>query len=214
MEAMFDLEQQNPLASNDPRVWDRLLDALGPPALIVVIEARMSRALAHRLRPEDVLQEALLQVWRGRERIEWRGLDAFRSYFLSVIDNRLRDLADHENALKRGGGAPRPLVSQLLAEDEGARGFLEGLQTTTPSRIAAVRERADAMHAALSSLPEGLRDVVRLRLFEEVPTDEAAERLGIGVSALKHRFRKGAELYRARLRAVLSGRNGIQGSNP
>jgi len=43
--------------------------------------------------------------------------------------------------------------------------------------------------------------------------EEAAERLGIGVSAFRHRFRKGAELYREKLREVFTSRSGPVATN-
>ena len=47
---------------------------------------------------------------------------------------------------------------------------------------------------------------MRLRLFEELSCEEAAERLKLGISAVKHRFRKGGTLYRQRLDHLLSSR--------
>ncbi len=59
------------------------------------------------------------------------------------------------------------------------------------------------MVAALEEVPPELREVVRLRSLEELTVEEVAERLGIGTSAVKHRFRKGSEIYRRRLLALL-----------
>ncbi len=61
------------------------------------------------------------------------------------------------------------------------------------------------MRSALLSLPEELRAVVRLRYFEELPVDSVAGQLGIGISAVKHRFRKGAALYHERIQQLLEG---------
>ena len=47
-------------------------------------------------------------------------------------------------------------------------------------------------------------EVVRLRLLEERSVDEVARALGIGPSATKHRFRKGAALYQERLSDLLA----------
>ena len=88
------------------------------------------------------------------------------------------------------GGAPPPVAS------------------TTPSRVASYREEADLMRAALESLPEELRDVVRLRLLEERTVEETADELALGESAVKHRFRKGAAMYHAQLERLLDARSG------
>jgi DNA-directed RNA polymerase specialized sigma24 family protein len=59
------------------------------------------------------------------------------------------------------------------------------------------------MAASLRELPRELGDVVRLRLFEDRTMAEIAQALGIGVEGVRHRFRRGAELYRAELRRRL-----------
>ena len=63
------------------------------------------------------------------------------------------------------------------------------------------------MRGALANLPDDVRDVVRLRLFEQLPVDEIAQRLNLGPAAVRHRFRKGAELYQQRLVAELGTRS-------
>ena len=82
--------------------------------------------------------------------------------------------------------------------------------TSTPLRRALVRERAEVMKAALAALPGELREVVRLRVFEERCTEDVARELGIGLSAAKHRFRKGAALYRERLQHEWATRSGAR----
>lgn len=85
-------------STGDPDAWQRLIAALGPAWLLVTIRSRMGANLARRYAPEDVLQEALLHAWRDRARCTWQGVRAFRSWLLQIIDNRRRDLAEHERA--------------------------------------------------------------------------------------------------------------------
>lgn len=193
--APFDAD---PLRSDSPDTWDRLVQAIGPASMLVCIENRMGAALRRRLSPEDVWQETLLHVWRDRSRCTWHGVRAFRRWVLSVAENRLRDLAEHGSAAKRGGGRPD------LRLETRTGSVPPPVQSTTPSRIASDAEEATLMRTALESLPEDLREVVRRRLFEEQPVAEVAEALALGESAVKHRFRKGAELYRARLESLVA----------
>ena len=62
------------------------------------------------------------------------------------------------------------------------------------------------MRQALEELPEEFREIVGLRLFEEQCLEEIAARLSLGVEGVRHRFRKGSELYVRRLRAALGPR--------
>lgn len=192
----------NPLRSDDPRDWERLVESLGPPSLLVAIESRMSPELLARVTAEDVLQEVLLHLWRDRGRIEWRDTKSFRSLVLSIADHRIHDAVDREFAQKRGGSA-----ATLDGHDSTDSRALGSVGSTTPSRTAIAREQADAMRAALARLSDEVRDVVRLRLFDELSTQAVADRLGLGLSATKHRFLKGAKLYREMLSDELASRS-------
>ncbi|MEW6250831.1 MAG: RNA polymerase sigma factor [Planctomycetota bacterium] len=199
-------DAENPLCGGSPGDWDRLIETVGPASLLAVIEHRMSPALRQRYAAEDVLQEALLYAWRDRARHEWRGIRSFRNWLLTIIDHRICDLADQAQAEKRGGNV-RFVHFSALSGAGGANPSLLPWSSTTPSRIAVYREQAAAMRAALASLPDDLRDVLRLRLFEQLPVEETARRLNLGLSAVRHRFRRGAELYQRSLVAELGTRS-------
>ena len=214
----------NPLLSGSPRAWDDLIESIQPASLLVLIESRMSERLRARYTAEDVLQESLLMAWRDRHRCVWKGTRAFRAWLVAIIENRIRDLADFESAQKRGGvggvtgagtGDSVELPSNLAAAPatagathDGARpAAREPARSTTPSRSASHREQAAAMRRALADLPDDVRDVVRLRLFEKHSIEEIAGELKIGESAVRHRFRRGAALYQLRLMSVMGSQS-------
>jgi RNA polymerase sigma factor (sigma-70 family) len=199
----------NPLHSDDPRVWDRLIETVGPASILVVIESRMSAALRNRITPEDIWQETLLHAWRDRLNFEWRGVKSFRSWLLTIADRRIRDAAQYERAQKRGGGITTSPFSTLRNRrtEDSPPDFPGPAGSTTPSKVAMHGEQAAAMRVALESLADDVRDVVRLRLFEQITVEQIAERLGISPPAVRHRFRKGAQAYRRRLMAELSTRS-------
>jgi RNA polymerase sigma factor (sigma-70 family) len=207
---------ENPLLSKTPQAWDGLIEAVGPASLLVVIESRMSAALRRQITPEDVLQDALLHAWRDRSQCEWRGLRSFRSWLLSIIDNRIREAADRLAAAKRGAG--REALPISVFSGGGSQGDsampIGPVGSTTPSRIAIFHEQAESMREALNGLPDELRAVVRLRLFEQLSIEEIAAKLSIGPAAVRHRFRKGAELYHQKLQPLLTSRVTMSASKP
>lgn len=207
---------ENPLLSHSAAVWSELILLAGPPALLVLIRRRMSAALRARVTPEDVFQEALVHAWRDRDKCRWEGVAAFRRWLLAIIDHRLHDLADEASRKKRGGGEV-PLSLDALTEAQGSSEparYAGPVASTTPSRALADRELAASMENALDSLPDDLREVVRLRLFEDRTMEEVAAELGLGVSGARHRFRKGAELYERRLAGLLDGRESSPRGKP
>lgn len=197
----------DPLADDSAVTWNSLVDAIGPSSLLVLIDGRLAAALRAHVAAEDILQEALLHAWRDRRTHRWQGVRAFRAWVVAIINNRICDVADRVGAQKRGGG--RPVVSLDAwrdADASGSEGWAGPFTASTPSRVAAAREEAELMHAALRSLADDVREVVRLRLFEQLTIDEIATALGIGASAVRHRFRKGAEAYERAIRAALTKR--------
>ncbi|MFO0840177.1 MAG: RNA polymerase sigma factor [Phycisphaerae bacterium] len=192
----------NPLRSDSPSAWVNLIESIGPASMLVVIDSRMSDRLRSAFAAEDVWQDVLLQAWRDRDRFEWRGVKSFRTWLLTLIDHRIRDAASHAAALKRGGGA---VGMQLAPGGDGTAAGIalppELVASTTPSRVAIRHEQAAAMRAALDAVPGEFREVVRLRLFEQMTLEQIAERLGLTLAAVRYRFGRGADAYRRLLRA-------------
>jgi RNA polymerase sigma-70 factor (ECF subfamily) len=190
----------NPLLSEDPLAWDRLIEALPPAAMLVAIASRMGPELRTRHAPEDVWQDTLLMAWRDRARCEWRGMAEFRRWLLSIAQHRLSNLADYEGARKRGGQQLHVPLMADSAPDSRPSYYAGPVASTTPSRVASDRETAMAMERALTALPDDLREVVRLRMFEGLLIEQIASQLGLGESAVRHRFRRGVEQFNASMR--------------
>ncbi len=182
-------------------LWRSQIEGANCASLLVVIGARIGPALRGQLQPEDILQESLLQAWRDRGRAQFQSARAFRSWLLTIIDHRIRDAAERAATLKRGGagGVAAPTgLKPLEVEPSGS---------TTPSRVAAYREHAAVMAVALQEVPPESREVVHLRLFHQFTLQQISEQLGLSLAVVRARLRRGAEVYRQRLRAGGIGRS-------
>ncbi|MCA8951604.1 MAG: RNA polymerase sigma factor [Planctomycetes bacterium] len=194
----MDVPPIDPLTNASHASWSRVVASANPPALLVAIRRMMGPALQSRLEADDILQETLIHAWRDRTSCEWRGVGAFRRWLLEIARNRIRDQAGMANAGKRGQGRERrhaDLRTTLVDEV-----YAGPTAETTPSRLASDREMADHMARALDCLPDEWREVVRLRLFEELELHEIATALGLGVEGVRYRFRHGADAYQRALR--------------
>ena len=185
--------------------WQKLVESANPTSLIVVIVSRLGPAMRARLEPEDILQESLMQAWqcRGSTRIESR--KAFRAWLLTIIDHRIRDAAEHAGAAKRGGGTLPTHLNMLKGIEPGT--------TSTPSRSASRREQASLMMQALDCVPPESREVVRLRLFQQMTLQDVGQRLGLSLAIVRRHLRQGSELYRQRLREAGIGLTTIGAEN-
>lgn len=183
----------NPLATDDPLAWERLVEALGPTSMLVAIQGRMSPETRARITPEDLWQDTLLLAWRDRRKFEWRGLTSFRRWLLQLAEHQLQNGLRAERTLRRGGGR-----TDASVEDSS----LDPGDLATPSRIATNAELMRNMATTLASLDDEYREVIRLRLFEGEELEQIACRLGLGISAVRHRFRRGMAVYQQRLREL------------
>lgn len=192
----------------DPDVWSALVEAVQPAAMLLAIHWRMGDALRQQVSSEDLWQETLVRAWAARQTFEWRGVPAFRRWLLQVAQHCIQDQRRHFAAARRrpsGGFALFGVRGWRVAEGPPGSSMhgLEPWASTTPSRVATEREKANVMLRVLESLPDDVREVVRLRLIEDLSIAEIATQLSLGESAVRHRFRKGAETYHLRLRETL-----------
>jgi RNA polymerase sigma-70 factor (ECF subfamily) len=190
---------EEPFSFDDPNAWGAAIEAASPAAVLVAIQSRMDALSRGHVTAEDIWQETLLRAWRGRTGFTWQGTSSFRRWLLTIAENCLADHRDHLRADKRDVGRTR----RLERESSSDAPMVGPWVTTTPSGLAGAAERARAMAAALAELPDEVRDVVRMRLFDELTVPEIAVALGLGESAVRHRFRRGAESYRVRLKGLL-----------
>lgn len=154
--------------------FDAFVAAAEPRLLGLALALTGERAAA-----EDLLQEALAGVWRRRrELVDFHGLRGYVAAALRNLAAKRRDrLAVEARALARRAPATPPASAAAGGPD--------------PERIARLVAR----------LPDEQRDVVLLRLHEELSWKEVAARVGAPLGTVQSRYRLALE----RLRPLLEG---------
>lgn len=127
--------------------------------------------LGNRASPEDVVQQALLNLYRHRQRYDWH--EAGGLMRRSVVNEALRVLR-----------SPRmSVVSDDLADD----------RDDTPVEGLVARETVHRVREAIDRLPEHFRSALVLCEYEKLSYQEIAKTLGASVPQVKtwiHRGRR------------------------
>ncbi|EAR49425.1 sigma-24 [Oceanicola granulosus HTCC2516] len=167
-------------AAGDLSAARTLARRLGPGAL-----AQATRMLADRTEAEDVVQEAMLRLWRQAP--GWRTGEAKVSTWLYRVVANL--CTDRLRARRR-----KDVPLEAVAEPEDDRpGALADMQ---------MRTRHAALSAALAELPERQAQAVALRHLEGLGNPEIAAIMDIGVEAVESLTARGKRA----LAALLAGR--------
>jgi RNA polymerase sigma-70 factor (ECF subfamily) len=142
---------------------------------------------------EDLAQEVFVKAYFGLRRFEGRA--QFRGWLQRIKVNHCL------NFLRKTRG-----VVMLDVEEPELAGHAS-LQTAPTAGLALERERSrDAILRALDAMTDTVRIPLMLRDADGLAYEEIAEQLGIGLSAVKMRIKRGREEFRRRYAAAMDTR--------
>lgn len=143
------------------------------------------RMVGRRSLAEDVVQEALLSLWRTGPRYD-RSRGSVRTWILGITHHRAVD------ALRRDGVRTSRDVS-----DDALREQVPAPERTDAEVIR--RDQAEGMRAVLDQLPVEQLQVIELAYFGGFTHTEIAEMLELPIGTVKGRMRLGLEKMRSRI---------------
>ena len=138
---------------------------------------------------DDVVQDAFLSAYRARDR--FRGDAQVTTWLYRIVVNAALQKIRKERKPQR--------ISQVSVEDIEAVDWSPGPESQTLNN-----ELREKLEEAIGELPVDLRTAVVLRDVQQLSTEEAAEVVGISVSAFKARLHRGRVLLRSQLSAYVS----------
>jgi RNA polymerase sigma-70 factor, ECF subfamily len=139
-------------------------------------------ALQHRLTTqdaEDAVQVTMLKAWQGLS--GFRGESRFATWITRVLMNEVFQLQR-----KRARMRLEEMESTTLAATLESGSRWTPRQLSQEQRLLAL-ERNRVVHAALRSLPESLRSVLRMQFFDERSLEEIAAHMERPVATVKSR---------------------------
>ncbi|WP_345295496.1 RNA polymerase sigma factor [Luteimonas vadosa] len=149
---------------------------------------RLYRFLLRQLRDGALADEMFQEIWQRviSAREGWRPEALFTTWLFRIAHNRL---ADHWRAQQHR--PPAPADAELRSERVP--------DPDTPERNLSEFERRRRLQCALDELPTEQREVILLRLEQELTLEEIGEVTGVGRETVKSRLRYAMEKLRKRL---------------
>ena len=163
-------------------------DAAAFEQLYVRHRGRLYRFMLRQLRDPALTDECFQDVWQRviSARTTWQPDAAFTTWLFRIAHNRL---TDHWRALKHRPPAPAD------GDERAAR----VADPDTPERHLSDFEQRRRLQLALAELPDDQREVLQLRLEQELTLEEIGEITGVGRETVKSRLRYAMDKLRARL---------------
>jgi RNA polymerase sigma-70 factor, ECF subfamily len=177
---LADEEVMQLVQRGDPRAFELLYDRHGGAAYSLAYRMVGAQGPA-----EDVVQEALLSIWRSRLRYDQtRG--SVRTWILGIVHNRAID------ALRRSSVHDRRRETLDVVEER------HEARERTDVEVAR-RDEARRVRGALERLPAEQRQTIELAYFGGFTQSQIAELLGEPVGTVKGRMRLGLDKMRRQL---------------
>ncbi len=145
------------------------------PRLEFFINSRINSKLKPKVEPEDANQEAWLQAFKSLHNFTYQGKNSFFNWLCGISENVIRNKI-------RG---LKPTVSIDPGSADGMKlGEILEYKALSPHRIFRRKERVLRFKDALSKLPEDYREIIILKLIQQLSSKEIAERLDRSVDAV------------------------------
>lgn len=153
--------------------------------------ARLYRFLVRQLRDGALADELFQDIWQRviAAREGWKPEAMFSTWLYRIAHNRL---ADHWRALQHRPPAPGDADERTERVPD----------PDTPERSLSDFEQRRHLQRALDELPAEQREVVLLRLEQELTLEEIGEITGVGRETVKSRLRYAMDKLRSRLGPV------------
>jgi RNA polymerase sigma-70 factor (ECF subfamily) len=132
---------------------------------------------------EDVVHDVFEAVISGRA--AFGGRAALRSWLTAILKHKIVDLVRQRSHLHS--------LDEAADGDEDGGAHAVACPQPRPDEVAEQRERLAQTLARIEALPDNLREVLRLRVLHERPTDEVCRTLAISEDNLfvrLHRARR------------------------
>ncbi len=149
---------------------------------------RLQGFLLRQLRDASLAEDLFQDIWQRviAARTRWEPEATFTTWLFRIAHNRLND---HWRSARHRPAAPVDAEERVLAVTDGH----------SPESQLSRREQARQVQQAMDSLPDDQREVLHLRLEQELSLEDIARITGVGRETVKSRLRYAMDKLRAGL---------------
>jgi len=150
---------------------------------------------------DDVLQNALMRLYRALDKVTPATLRDFYRLAALQIRRELIDLARHYYGPEGGGGKHQSVCTESTSSDSHSPPYDQAGMTQSPDRLAVWGE----FHEQVNALPEEEREVFDMLWYQGLSHSEAAELLGVATKTVQRRWHAACRRLHAALGGELPG---------
>jgi len=165
--------------ARDGRAWEEFYRRYRT-MLVVKIQSRMRHYRSRPFQAEEILQDSFVRAWTNLDRFHYEGEGSFRRWLATVVLNEFR------NRMK----AHRRLNARMASEEGHTERAIAADET---------RERYAAVLEAMARLMPLERDVVTMRIHEQLSWAEVQEVLDCSQASAQALFQRAMDKLRERL---------------
>jgi RNA polymerase sigma-70 factor (ECF subfamily) len=155
--------------------------------LYVLAQAQLGKRLRAKCAPSDIVQQTLLEAHRDFAGFQGQHESELLAWLRRILAHNLFNEARRYGALQRDAGREVSLDQVRAGVDHSSLLLQRCLACSgpTPSEVAQEHESAAHLADVLSRLPEDYQTVLLLRVFEGLPAEEVAQRMGRSAGAVR-----------------------------
>lgn len=155
--------------------------------LYVLAQAQLGKRLRTKCAPSDLVQQTLLEAHRDFAGFQGKNEGELLAWLRRILAHNLFNEARRYGALQRDANREVSLDQVRAGVDHSSILLQRCLAAggPSPSEVAQEHESAARLAEALSRLPEDYQMVLLLRVFEELPAEEVAQRMGRSSGAIR-----------------------------
>jgi RNA polymerase sigma-70 factor (ECF subfamily) len=155
--------------------------------LYVLAQAQLGRRLRTKCAPSDLVQQTLLEAHRDFAGFQGQHEGELLAWLRRILAHNLFNEARRYGARQRDADREVSLDRVQAGVEDSSLMLQRCLAASgpSPSQIAVEHEAAVRLADALAKLPDDYQNVLLLRVFEELPAEEVAQRMNRSAGAVR-----------------------------